>query len=191
MKRLCAWVILAVMLAVTVVPAFAAETSPWHLSQEERPRREDLGKIPVFSRERSANGVGAYPRWLRQARINGYYINLRLFAPDGSGTLFQEQLSPMIPGACELRLFLRQQSTRGDLMLQCDERALNILKAYNIQEIVVADREYYRQATYSVAELFSLRDMLSLRPAEQLCLSGEDEPVMIVSESGNRRYVTE
>ncbi len=191
MKRLCAWLMLAVMVFTAAAPAFAAETSPWQLSQEEKPRREDLGRVPAFPRERSANGVGAFPGWMRQARINGYYINLRLFAPDGSGTLFQERLAPMEPGACELRLFLRQRSKRGDLMLQCDERALEILKAYNIREIVVADAQYYRQAAYPVAELFSLREALSLRPGEQLCLSGEDAPVMVVSESGNRRYVTE
>lgn len=191
MKRICAWLMLAVLLAAAAAPAFAAETSPWQLSEEEKPRREDLGRVPVFSRKRSANGVGAFPGWLRQARINGYYINLRLFAPDGSGTLFQEQLSPMKPGVSELRLFLRQQSARGDLMLQCDERALEILKAYNIREIVIADNQYYRQAAYTVADLSALREALSLRPGEQLCLSGESSPVMIVNESGNRRYVTE
>ena len=191
MKRFCAWVMLAVLLALVALPAFAAETSPWQLSGEEKPRREDLGKVPAFPRERSANGVGAFPRWIRQARINGYYINLRLYAPDGSGILFQERLAPMEAGVSELRLFLRQKTTNGGLMLQCDEKALKILEAYNIREIVVADAEYYLQATYSVSDLSTLRKAFSLRPGEQLCLSGENDPVMVVSESGNRRVVTE
>ena len=76
-------------------------------------------------------------------------------------------------------------------MLQADENALTVLSAYGIREIVLCDRDYYRQASYTVSELRALRETLSLRPGEQICLGGEDDPVMIVSEAGNRHYVTE
>lgn len=182
---------LLLMAALAAAPALAAETAPWQLSAEEKPRREDLGRVPAFGRERSCNGVGAVPRWITRAQINGYSLNLRLYTPDGAGTRFQERLAPVEPGARALTLYLRQYSRRGDLMLQCDQRALQVLGAYNIREIVVADAQYYRQATYAVGDLLALREALSLRPGEQLCLSGEDAPVMIVSESGSRRVVTE
>ncbi len=188
MKKFCAWLVLLALLAAAVPPAFAAETSPWALAAEEKPRREDLGKIPPFRRVRGTKDVGVISRWLRQAYVNGYYVNLRLFGPEGAGTLFQEQLEVMRPGESDLRMYIRQQSDRGGLMLQTDAEALRILSVYGIREIVVADRDSYIQAVYSVAELAALREALALRPGEQLCLGGEDDPVMIVSESGNRRY---
>ena len=40
-----------------------------------------------------------------------------------------------------------------------------------------------------VSELEAVRDALGLTAAEQLCVSGEDAPVTVVSEDGVRRQV--
>jgi hypothetical protein len=45
------------------------------------------------------------------------------------------------------------------------------------------------RAVYSVSELEAVRGALGLEAAEQLCVSGEDAPVTVVSEDGVRRQV--
>ena len=192
MKKLCAWMLVLVMAAALLpLSALAAETSPWSLSEGLKARREDLGRIPHFCRDRGTEDVSASTRWLWQGRINGVLINMRLFAADGSGTLFQEQLEVITPGTSDLRLYLRQRTSQGGLMLQVDQRALQVLQNCGIREILVADRDYYLQNTHRVSDLFALREALGLRDGEQLCVGGEEDPVMIVSETGQRRYVTE
>jgi hypothetical protein len=42
---------------------------------------------------------------------------------------------------------------------------------------------------YMVSELQAVRCALSLGDAEQLCVSGEDAPVTVVSEDGVRRHI--
>ena len=76
-------------------------------------------------------------------------------------------------------------------MLQTDKEALDVLSSYGVREIVVADKDYYLQNRYTVEELRALRGALGLRDREQLCLGGEDDPVMVVGETGRRRVVTE
>ena len=189
MKKLFAVILL---LALAAAPAaHAAETSPWSLTEGTKTRREDLGRIPRFSWQRGTAHVSASQKWLRQARINGYLLNLRLFAPDGSGRMFQEQLEEMDPTTSDLRLYMLSQTDEGGLMLQMDEHALDILKNYGIREIYVADKDFYLQNTYTVEELYALRSALSLEPKQQLCLGGEDDPVMIVSETGKRSYAVQ
>ncbi|MBQ8128662.1 MAG: hypothetical protein IJ175_00265 [Clostridia bacterium] len=185
--------VIALGLLVLTVPAlaFAAETAPWSLAAQPKARREDLGRIGLFCHERGAGEISASDKWLWQGRINGVLINMRLFAPDGSGTLFQEQLEVMTPGTSDLRLYLRQRTDQGGLMLQTDARALQVLKNCGIREILLADKDYYLQNTFQVEELFALRRALGLEDGEQLCVGGEDDPVMIVSETGRRRYATE
>ena len=171
--------VIALGLLVLTVPAlaFAAETAP--------------ARKFVLHFERGAGEISASDKWLWQGRINGVLINMRLFAPDGSGTLFQEQLEVMTPGTSDLRLYLRQRTDQGGLMLQTDARALQVLKNCGIREILLADKDYYLQNTFQVEELFALRRALGLEDGEQLCVGGEDDPVMIVSETGRRRYATE
>ncbi len=185
---------IACALLAMMIPALAfaaAETAPWSLTAKPQPRREDLGRVGLFCAERGAGEISASNRWLWQGRINGVLINMRLFAPDGSGTLFQEQLEVMTPGTSDLRLYLRQRTDQGGLMLQTDARALQILRNCGIREILLADKDYYLQNTFNVEEMSALREALGLEDGEQLCLGGEDDPVMIVSETGRRRYATE
>ena len=191
MRRVFAWILALCLLTAPVMGLAAAETAPWALAGEAKARREDLGKVPLFCRDRGTKDVSASDKWLWQARINGVLINMRLFAPDGKGTLFQEQLEVMTPGTSDLRLYLRQRTAQGGLMLQTDKKALDVLSSYGVREIVVADKDYYLQNRYTVEELRALRGALGLRDREQLCLGGEDDPVMVVGETGRRRVVTE
>ncbi len=182
---------LLIVLVLAALSALAAETSPWSLATGPQPRREDLGRIGLFCNERGAGKTSASNKWLWQGRINGVLINMRLFAPDGTGTLFQEQLEVMTPGTSDLRLYLRQRTDQGGLMLQVDQKALDVLRNCGIREIKLADKDYYLQKTFNVAELRDLRAALGLTEKEQLCVGGPDDPVMIVSTTGQRRYVTE
>ena len=185
MKRLLA---IALLLAVAVVPTLAAETSPWALAEQNRARREDLGRIPRFCAQRGTEDISASDAWLWQGRISGVLINLRLFAPDGSGRLFQEQLRELTPGTSDLRLDLRTRTKEGGLMLQLDEKALTVLRRSGVREIRVADGDYFLQASYKTADLHALREAFGLGAQEQLCVGGPEDPVMVVDATGRRRY---
>ena len=58
-----------------------------------------------------------------------------------------------------------------------------------ITEIVVVDYGYYIQNTYRVEDFAALRDALSLSAQEQLCVSGAEDPVSVVSADGVRRII--
>ena len=78
-----------------------------------------------------------------------------------------------------------------ELILQIDQRAMNVLHRVGITEIVVADDHRAVRAKYDVAELQAIRDHFGLKKGEQLCVSGEDNPVTVVGEDGFRRQITQ
>ena len=75
-------------------------------------------------------------------------------------------------------------------MLQMDQPALETLKRVNITQIVVADHDGYVRLRYLVSELDAVRSALGLGDAEQLGVSGENDPLTVVSEDGVRRKAT-
>ena len=156
------------LLAVAPLPALAAETAPLTLSTYEgaapSARREDAGQIEPFGDRRAYLGVSASDKWLAQARIGGLLLNLRLFTPEGKGINFEEKLGPASTGGKDICLYMRQNNTEGGMLLQLDQKAVDVLERVNITQIVVVDYEYYIQNIYQVADLAALREALALLP---------------------------
>lgn len=199
MKRLqnrAAAAALSALLLALPACALAAETAPLTLNtqQDAAPQasRRDLGQIEAFTEHRGYHGVSAADQWLYQVRIGGLSINLCLFTPEGDGVTFQENLCAAETGeAKDVRLCLRAGSRQSGLLLQLDQHVVDVLKRVGVTEIVVTDTDYYVQTVYLVSDLAAMREALSLTAGEQLCLSGEDAPVTVVSEDGVRRQIAE
>lgn len=184
--------------AFLVLPACASagDTAPLNLSTQKDvqpvPSRKDAGRLYAFSSTRAYLGVSAYDKWLYQARIGGLMLNLHLYTPDGQGETFQENLcSASTGGEKDIRLCIQQNNRRGDMLLQIDQHAVDVLKRVGITEIVLTDIDYYIQAIYLVSDIDAIRTALNLSDGEQLCLAGEDAPITIVSEDGIRRQIAQ
>ena len=72
-----------------------------------------------------------------------------------------------------------------------DQQALDVLGRIGITELSVIDAEGYLQETYSISLLNQVREMLELREGEELSVSGLEDPVSVVDESGIRRVISE
>lgn len=104
--------------------------------------------------------------------------------------MIQEKLNQASDGK-NLRLIIRQENEDGGLLLQADQTALETLRRLHVAEITVVDYNYYIQNTYTVDTLLTIREMLSLKDTEQLCVAGMEDPLSVVSENGIRRVITE
>lgn len=199
MKRLqsrAAAAALSALLLALPACALAAETAPLNLNTQQdvvvQESRKDLGQLEAFGRQRAYRGVSAADQWLYQARIGGLSVKLSLFTPEGSGVTFQENLcAAQTGGKSDIRLCMRAGSHQGGLLLQLDQHVVDVLQRVGVTEIVLTDMDYYVQATYLVSDLAAMREALSLTSGEQLCLSGEDAPLTVVSEDGVRRQIAE
>lgn len=180
---LCAQLLLAPM------SGLAAETAALAASAQGQPTQ--IGEtVPRFDEDRSCMGVTASSSWLMQAKVGGMMINLRLFRPEGESVTFQEGLSHAVLGTGYLRLTLVASEWEDDLVMQLDEHALIVLERVGVTEIVIADDNRAVRAVYDVAQLQQLRGYFGLTKGEQLCLSGENNPVTVVGEDGVRRQLT-
>ena len=182
----------AVMLAaaLTAAPALvlAADTAPQVPgSQTAQQTTERLA--PFGKRAEPCRGVSVSNAWLRQARLNGVLINLRLYTPMGDDVTFRERLEVSAEDVDAMCLYLQAWTDNDVVTLQMDQPAMDTLKRLGIREVVVADADRYVRARYQVPELQAVRDALGLGAAEQLCVSGEHAPVTVISEDGVRREV--
>ena len=199
MKRLqsrAAAAALSALLLALPVCALAAETAPLTLNTQQdaavQESRKDLGRLEPFGKQSAYLGVSFSNQWLYQARIGNLSVNLSLFTPEGDGVTFKEKLCAAQTGdKHDIRLCLCAASRQGGLLLQLDQRAVDVLRRVGITEIVLADMDYYVQASYLVSDLAAMREALSLTSGEQLCLGGEDAPITVVSEDGVRRQIAE
>lgn len=186
-KRNLAAAVLAAAMMTAPAGVFAAETAPQvpgaQAAQQTMERLAPLGKA------KPCRGVTVSQEWLRQARLGGVFINLRLYTPMGDGVTFREQLKVSANDVDVMCLYLQASTTDDALTLQIDQPAMDTLKRLGIAEVVVADAERYVRAHYRTDELQAVRDALALGEGEQLCVSGEDAPVTVVSEDGVRRQV--
>ena len=184
--RLAAAVLAAAMLCVPA-GALAAETSAHvpgsHAAQETVQKLKPFGKVQPFG------DITVSREWLRQARINGVLINLRLHTPMGEEVTFKEKADHASTRDGSACLYLQASTDHEVITLQMDQEALNTLGRVGITEVVVADKNLNVRASYAVSELQAVRDALGLERQEQLCVSGEDAPVTVVSEDGIRRQV--
>lgn len=177
---------LSAMLMAAPAGAQAMDTAP--LVPRQQAQQQTQEKIAAFGRERGCRGITASDKWLRQARIGGVMLNLRVFTSMGEEVTFQEKLREGQDGG--MCLYMHAYSKADSLMLQMDQPAVELLKRVGITQIVVADFDGYVRLRYQVSELDAVRGALGLEAAEQLCVSGEHDPLTIVSEDGVRRKAT-
>ena len=179
--------LMAAALALTPAAMLAAETAPQtpgtQAVQETTERLMPLGQAVAY------HGVSVSKAWLRQAKLNGTLINLRLYTPMGDEVLFREWVKASTSDLDRICLYLLADNNGQAMTLQIDQIAMDVLARLGIDEVVVADTNRYVHARYQVSELQAVRDALGLGAAEQLCVSGEDAPVTVVSEDGVRRQV--
>ena len=185
--RAAGWMLAALMMTVPM-GALAAETSALAAPAQGRPTQ--MGeRVPAFGKDRSYWGVTASNKWMKQARIGGLMLNLRLFTPQGKYVTFQENLDGAPDGG--MRFVICASRWKDELVLQLDQHAVDVLERVGVTQIVVADDYRHVRASYDVAELKDIREYFALGCGEQLCVSGEDNPVTVVSEDGVRRQITD
>ena len=173
LKGLTAAVLLALLAGpVSLVPARAAEAE----------------RLRAFDGERSRRGVLMSAEWMSQARVGGFPLNLRLTTPMGKVVTFMERLSDL--GEEGMVFEMMASSWQDGLTLQFDQRALDVLARVEVTELVLADENRNVRARYNVQELGEIRALLGLGDKEQLCIAGEDAPLMAINEDGVRRQVT-
>jgi len=186
-KNRLASAVLAAALLVMPVSALAAETSA-HVPGSQM-AQHSAQQLEPFGRVKAYRGVSVSREWLRQARLCGVLINLRLHTPMGAEVTFKEKLAASQSGDGSTCLYMQASIDCEVITLQLDQEAVDTLKRLGISEIVVADMDLNVRACYQVAELESVRHALGLAAGEQLCVSGEDAPVTVVSEDGVRRQI--
>ena len=185
-KKLLA-VVFAIVMLLLCAQALAQETTPRAVrAQGERVPGE---QIDVFKRDRSYRGIEASSKWLYQVRLGQMSLDMRMFTFAGEQLLFQECLGTDAKGG--VRLSLRAGVTQDVALLQMDQNALDVLERLGITEIVVTNSDMYVQASYQVRDLMALREAFALGEHELLCVSGQDNPVTVLSVDGVRRQITE
>jgi len=187
--RSCA-AILAAMMLLSGSAACAQETAPLAASQPEYAAQR-ASRADVFTSRRGYNGVEASSYWLYQARLGNRLLNMRMFTAEGRQITFQEDLSAAKDGKEGIRLTLRASVREEKLLLQMDQDASDTLEKLKITEIVVTDTDMNILAEYLTADLAALRAAFGLGENELLCVSGETEPVTVVSVDGVRRQITD
>ena len=177
----------ALAAAMTAAPAcmLAAETAPQVPGVQAE--QKTMERLSPFGKASACRGITVSQAWLRQARLGGVMLNLRLNTPMGDEVIFREMLKATSPDG--MSLYLRASENSDIITMQMDQKAVDTLVRLGIDEVVVADADRYVRARYRVSELQAVRDALGLGAAEQLCVSGEQLPVSVVSEDGVRRQV--
>lgn len=187
-KRNLAAAVLAAALAGVPAGVLAADTAP-QVPGAQAAQQTTMERLSPFGREEPCRGVTVSQSRLRQARLGGVFINLRLYTPMGDEIPFRERLKVSKSDVDTMCLYLQATEDCDVITMQLDQPAMDTLRRLGISEVVVADADRYVRAHYKVDEMQAVRDALALGKAEQLCVSGEDAPVTVVSEDGVRRRV--
>lgn len=188
MKKNCAGALLAALLLTAPMGALAAETTALAAGAQGTPTPQGE-RVSTYAMDRDYLGVTASSKWMMQARIGGLMLNLRLFTPEGEAVTFKEGLGAAEGEKC-ICLTLCASRWDDELVLQLDQHAMDVLSRVGITQIVVADDHRAVRAKYDVAELQAIREHFALTRGEQLCVSGENNPVTVVGEDGFRRQLT-
>ena len=175
--------------AMMTVPAcmLAAETSAHVPNSVEAQQVQE--KLPPFRQKEAYRGVSLSSSWLRQVRLGGSMLNIRLHTPMGDEITLRESLKAAPSDVDSMCLYLQASRNSEAITMQLDQTAIDSLHNLGIVEIVVADLDRNVRAHYMVSELEAVRNALGLEAAEQLCVTGEDAPVTVVSEDGVRRQI--
>ena len=186
MKTLISAGLLAAMLTMPGA-ILAAETSAHVPNSVEAQAAQE--RLPSFRNAKDYRGVSISKNWLRQVRLNGYLLNLRLHTPMGDEIVFREMIKASKTDVDYMCLYMQAAYGGEAITMQLDQNAIDTLNNLGIIEIVVADENRNVRAHYVVSELEAVRKALGLTDAEQLCVTGEDAPVTVVSEDGVRRQI--
>ena len=186
MKTLISAGLLAAMLTAPCA-VLAAETSAHVPNSVEAQQVQE--RLPSFRNAKAYRGVSVSNNWLRQVRLGGNLINVRLHTPMGDEVVFREMIKASQSDVDFMCLYLQASRSGDAITMQLDQSAIDDLKNLGIIEIVVADENRSVRAHYKVSELEAVREALGLAAGELLCVSGEDAPVTVVSEDGVRRQV--
>ena len=151
-------------------------------------REASAERLRAFDGERSRRGVLISDEWMAQARVGGLPLNLRLTTPTGAVVAFMERLTDF--GEVGMAFEMMADEWLDGLTLQFDQRALDVLSRVGVTKLVLADENREVRARYDVQELMAIRALLELGDKEQLCIAGEDAPLMAINEDGVRRQVT-
>ena len=189
MKNCAAAAALAAMLLAVPAGGAALETTPLVPGAQAAP--QEMERIPAFGRNRGFMGVSASDKRLKQARVGGVCINLRVHTPMGEEITFHENLGPASEGQGAICLSTIASSNEEALVLQIDQEAIDLLRRVNVTEIVVANGKRDVCGYYRVDDLEAVRAALGLAEKELLCVSGDEDPITVVSEDGVRRMVTQ
>ena len=184
--RLAAAVLAAAMMIMPVC-AMAAETAA-HVPGSQT-AQETVQKLKPFGKVKAFGDITVSREWLRQVRLCGVLINMRLHTPMGDEITFKEKVDHASTRDGNACLYLQASTDHEVIALQMDQEAMNTLRRIGVTEIVVADKNLNVRACYAVSELQAVRNALGLGENEQLCVNGEDAPVTVVSEDGVRREV--
>lgn len=181
----------ALAAALLAVPACGAALETTPLVPGAQVAQQEMERIPAFGRNRGFMGVSASAKRLKQARVGGVCINLRVHTPMGEEITFHENLGPASEGEGAICLSMIASSSEEKLMLQLDQDAIDLLRRVNVTEIVVANARRDVCGYYRVDDLEAVRGALGLSAGELLCVSGDEDPITVVSEDGVRRMVTQ
>lgn len=188
-KNAAAVLLMTALMAIAPMNAMAAETTALAAGAQGEPTSQGE-MVDYRALLKDYLGVTVSSEWMLQARINGVLINMRLFTPAGESVTFKEGLSAA-EGKNSICLTMCASSWNEELVLQMDQRAMNVLNRVGITKIVVTDDHYAVRAKYDVEELQMIRDHFGLTRNEQLCVSGEENPVTVIGEDGFRRQITQ
>lgn len=186
-KSVMAAIVLAAMLLAMPVSAFADTTPLVPGAQAQQGTGEVL---KPFDEQHSYRGVSASKNWLYQARVGGVWLNLRVYTQDGEHLTFQERCTRASTSELDIRLNIMASSDAPVLVMQLDQGAVDTLMRLGVTEIVVADIGSKVRMRYLVEDLDAVRSALGLGDKELLCVTGENDPVTIVSEDGVRRQAS-
>ena len=189
MKNMKTLIAAGLCAAMLTAPAcmLAAETSAHVPNSVEAQQIQE--RIPSYRRLDVYRGVSVSDSWLRQVRLGGVLLNIRLHTPMGEEITLREMLRAAPSDVDSMCLYLQASRSSEAITLQLDQPAIDALDNLGIVEIVVTDLDRYVRAHYMVSELKAVREALGLTAAEQLCVTGEDAPVTVVSEDGVRRQI--
>lgn len=188
MKIRLAAALTAASLMSAPLTALALGTTPLAMRPQEEAEDAQV-RLPAFTENRDYRGVRASREWLYQARLGGRLLSLRLHTAGGDQVTFQENLGS--DGADGIQLALRASGRDTGLLLQMDQDAVDTLTRLGITRIVVTDVDMVVQDAYMTEDLAAMRSLFELGERELLCVSGEEDPVTVVSEDGVRRQITE
>ena len=159
-KNRLAAAVLAAVLLITPAIALAAETSA--NVPNSQAAQETVQKLKPFGKVEAFGDITVSRAWLRQARLCGVLINLRLHTPMGDEVTFKEKVDHASNRDGSACLYLQASTDDEVITLQMDQEAMNTLKRIGVTEIVVADKNLDVRACYTVAELQAVRDALGL-----------------------------